>query len=62
MHKPTTKLRQGNSLGASYHSAIYYVSEAQSAGAYSTIADVNASGLWPGEVATEVEPAGDFWD
>ncbi len=62
IHDPTTKLRQGNDLGASYRSAIYYVSEAQSQDAYRTIAEVNASGLWPGEVVTEVEPAGDFWE
>jgi peptide-methionine (S)-S-oxide reductase len=54
-------MRQGNDRGASYRSAIYYTDEAQKAEALNTIADVNASGLWPGKVVTEVEPAGDFW-
>ena len=61
IHDPTTKNRQGNDLGASYRSAIYYADDAQKAVALDTIADVNASGLWPGKVVTEVEPAGDFW-
>ena len=62
IHDPTTPNRQGNDLGMSYRSAIYYMSEAQKAVAEDTIADVNASGLWPGKVVTEVEPAGDFWE
>jgi len=62
IHDPTTQLRQGNDLGASYRSAIYYVSEEQQQQAIKTIADVNASGLWPGVVVTEVEPVGDFWE
>ncbi|UWQ32853.1 peptide-methionine (S)-S-oxide reductase MsrA [Leisingera sp. M527] len=62
IHDPTTLNRQGNDLGASYRSAIYYVDETQKAVAENTIADVNASGLWPGKVVTEVEPAGDFWE
>ena len=62
IHDPTTLNRQGNDLGMSYRSAIYYMSEAQKAVAEDTIADVNASGLWPGKVVTEVEPAGDFWE
>ena len=61
IHDPTTKNRQGNDLGMSYRSAIYYVDEAQKQVALDTIADVDASGLWPGKVVTEVEPAGDFW-
>jgi peptide-methionine (S)-S-oxide reductase len=61
IHDPTTKNRQGNDLGASYRSAIYYTSEAQKQTALDTIADVDASGLWPGKVVTEVEPVGDFW-
>ena len=61
IHDPTTKNRQGNDLGMSYRSAIYYTSEAQKETALDTIADVDASGLWPGKVVTEVEPAGDFW-
>jgi peptide-methionine (S)-S-oxide reductase len=62
IHDPTTANRQGNDRGASYRSAIFYTSEAQKAVAEDTIADVNASGLWPGEVVTEVAPAGDFWE
>ena len=62
IHDPTTLNRQGNDLGMSYRSAIYYMSEAQKAVAEDTIADVNASGLWPGKVVTEVRPAGDFWE
>ena len=62
IHDPTTRNRQGNDVGSSYRSAIYYTSEAQQQVAEDTIADVEASGLWPGKVVTEVEPAGDFWE
>ena len=62
IHDPTTLNRQGNDLGMSYRSAIYYVDDAQKAVAEDTIADVNASGIWPGTVVTEVEPVGDFWE
>jgi peptide-methionine (S)-S-oxide reductase len=62
IHDPTTPLRQGNDLGASYRSAIYYVSEQQKKEAIKTIDDVNASGIWPGMVVTELEPVGDFWE
>ncbi|MCT4683133.1 MAG: peptide-methionine (S)-S-oxide reductase MsrA [Roseicyclus sp.] len=62
IHDPTTKNRQGNDIGLSYRSAIYYVDEAQKACALDTIADVEASGLWPGRVVTEVEPVGPFWE
>jgi peptide-methionine (S)-S-oxide reductase len=62
IHDPTTRNRQGNDIGASYRSAIYYLSDEQKRIAEDTIADVNASGLWPGRVVTEVEPAGDFWE
>jgi peptide-methionine (S)-S-oxide reductase len=58
IHDPTTRNRQGNDVGSSYRSAIYYVDEEQKRIAEDTIADVNASGLWPGKVVTEVEPAG----
>ena len=61
IHDPTTRNRQGNDIGMSYRSAIYYTSEEQERVARETIADVEASGLWPGRVVTEVEPAGDFW-
>jgi peptide-methionine (S)-S-oxide reductase len=61
IHDPSTLNRQGNDRGTSYRSGIYYTDEAQKAEAERTIADVNASGLWPGKVVTEVKPAGDFW-
>ncbi len=62
IHDPSTKNRQGNDRGLSYRSAIYYLDEAQRATALDTIADVDASRIWPGKVVTEVEPAGDFWE
>lgn len=62
IHDPTTLNRQGNDIGLSYRSAIYYLNDDQKAVAEDTIADVEASGLWPGRVVTEVEPAGDFWE
>jgi peptide-methionine (S)-S-oxide reductase len=62
IHDPTTEDRQGNDRGASYRSAIYYTSEAQQRIAEQTIADVNASGIWPGKVVTELEPVSDFWE
>jgi peptide-methionine (S)-S-oxide reductase len=62
IHDPTTKNRQGNDTGASYRSAIYYTSNDQKAVAEDTIADVEASGLWPGKVVTEVAPVGPFWE
>lgn len=62
IHDPTTRGRQGNDIGPSYRSAIYHTSPEQEAMARRTIADVDASGLWPGPVVTEVEPAGDFWE
>ena len=62
IHDPTTLNRQGNDRGTSYRSAIYFTSEEQKTVALDTIADVDASGLWPGKVVTEVEPAGDFWE
>ena len=61
IHDPTTANRQGNDRGSSYRSGIYYLSEEQREVALEVIADVNASGLWPGRVVTEVKPAGDFW-
>lgn len=62
IHDPTTKNRQGNDIGTSYRSAIFYYGDEQKRVAEDTIADVNASGLWPGEVVTEVAPAGPFWE
>ena len=62
IHDPTTPNRQGNDRGASYRSAIFYTSEEQRRVAEDTIADVEASGLWPGKVVTELSPAGDFWE
>lgn len=62
IHDPTTKNRQGNDVGMSYRSAIFYTSDSQKQVALDTIADVNASGLWPGKAVTEVAPAGPFWE
>ena len=62
IHDPTTLDRQGNDMGASYRSGIYYVSEEQRQTALETIADVDASDLWPGKVVTEVKAVSDFWE
>src|ERR1700760_2872696 len=62
IHDPSTKNRQGNDLGLSYRSAIFYANDEQKAVALDTIADVDASSLWPGKVVTEVTPASDFWE
>ena len=62
IHDPSTPNRQGNDLGPSYRSAIFYVSDEQKDVAVDTIADVDASGLWPGKVVTEVVAAGPFWE
>ncbi|MEB3020155.1 peptide-methionine (S)-S-oxide reductase MsrA [[Mycobacterium] crassicus] len=62
IHDPSTRNRQGNDVGTSYRSAIFYLDEEQHRIALETIADVDASGRWPGKVVTEVSPAGDFWE
>jgi peptide-methionine (S)-S-oxide reductase len=62
IHDPSTRNRQGNDYGSSYRSAIFYTSDEQRRVAEDTIADVEASGLWPGRVVTEVVAAGDFWE
>jgi len=62
IHDPTTKNRQGNDIGTAYRSAIYYENAGQKSVAEDTIKDVNASGLWPGKVVTEVTPVGPFWN
>ncbi|QJR11287.1 Peptide methionine sulfoxide reductase MsrA 3 [Usitatibacter rugosus] len=62
IHDPSTRNRQGNDVGSSYRSAIFYTSDEQRRIAEDTIADVDASGLWPGKVVTEVVPASDFWE
>jgi peptide-methionine (S)-S-oxide reductase len=62
IHDPTTLNRQGNDIGMSYRSGIFYTTPEQERIARDTIADVEASGLWPGRVTTEVAPAGDFWE
>lgn len=62
IHDPSTENRQGNDRGTSYRSAIYYTSDEQKRVAEDTIGDVDASGLWPGKVVTEVAPAGPFWE
>jgi len=62
IHDPTTKNRQGNDVGTSYRSAIFYTTEEQKRIAQETITDVDASGLWPGQVVTEIRPAAEFWE
>ena len=62
IHDPSTKNRQGNDIGLSYRSAIYYTSDEQKRVAEDTIADVDASGIWPDKVTTTVEPVGPFWE
>ncbi len=62
IHNPTTKNRQGNDVGTSYRSAIFYLSEEQKKTAQDLISEMNASGKWPGTIVTEVAPASDFWD
>ena len=62
IHDPSTANRQGNDVGLSYRSAIFYTSDEQKRVALETIADVDASDLWPGKVVTELAPAGDFWE
>jgi peptide-methionine (S)-S-oxide reductase len=62
IHDPTTLNRQGNDTGTSYRSAIFFTTDEQKRIAEDTIADVNASELWPGKVVTEVAPAGEFWE
>lgn len=62
IHDPSTRNRQGNDIGLSYRSAIFYLDDEQRRVAQDTIADVEASGLWPGPVVTEVVPAGPFWE
>jgi methionine-S-sulfoxide reductase len=62
IHDPTTLNRQGNDIGSSYRSEIFFVTDAQREEALATIADVDASGLWPGKVVTKVSPAREFWE
>jgi peptide-methionine (S)-S-oxide reductase len=62
IHDPSTRNRQGNDIGTGYRSAIFYTSPEQEKVARDTIADVEASGIWPGKVSTEVSPVGDFWE
>lgn len=62
IHDPTTRDRQGNDVGASYRSAIFYTNDEQKHVAHDTIAEVDASGIWPGKVVTEVTPVSDFWE
>jgi peptide-methionine (S)-S-oxide reductase len=54
IYDPTTRNRQGNDVGTSYRSAIFYVNDEQKRIAEDTIADVNVSGLWPGRAVTQV--------
>ncbi|MGY3212613.1 peptide-methionine (S)-S-oxide reductase MsrA [Mucilaginibacter sp. HD30] len=62
IHNPTTRNRQGNDIGASYRSAIFYLNENQRQTAVDLIQEMDASGIWPGKIVTEVVPAGDFWN
>ena len=62
IHDPSTMNRQGNDVGTSYRSAIFYTTDEQKQVAEDTIADVNASGIWPGKATTTVTPAGPFWE
>ncbi|MBV7533117.1 peptide-methionine (S)-S-oxide reductase MsrA [Chitinophaga sp. sic0106] len=62
IHDPTTRNRQGNDIGTSYRSAIFYLNDEQHQTAVKLIEELNASGKWPGKIVTEVVPAGDFWD
>jgi peptide-methionine (S)-S-oxide reductase len=62
IHDPTTKNRQGNDVGTSYRSALFYLTEEQKRVAEDTVADADASGLWPDKVVTEIAPAGPFWE
>ncbi|MGH8330919.1 MAG: peptide-methionine (S)-S-oxide reductase MsrA [Pseudomonas fluorescens] len=62
IHDPTTKNRQGNDVGLSYRSALFYLNDEQKQVAEDTVADANASGLWPDKVVTEIVPAGPFWE
>jgi len=62
IHDPTTRNRQGNDVGSSYRSAIFYLDDVQKRVAEDTVADVDASGIWPGKVLTRIEPAGPFWE
>ncbi|WP_142686749.1 peptide-methionine (S)-S-oxide reductase MsrA [Chitinophaga polysaccharea] len=62
IHDPTTRNRQGNDIGTSYRSAIFYLDEAQHQTAIGLIAELNASGKWPGPIVTEVVPATAFWN
>ncbi len=62
IHNPTTKNRQGNDIGLSYRSAIFYLNDEQKKTAEDLIAEMNASGVWPGPIVTEVAAAGEFWE
>jgi len=62
VHDPSTLNRQGNDIGTSYRSEIFYTTDEQKAVAEDTIADVDASGLWPGKVVTPVTAAPTFWE
>lgn len=61
IHDPTTLNRQGNDVGSSYRSAIFYQNEEEKAEAERLIELVNASGRWNGPVVTTLEPLEKFW-
>ena len=62
IHNPTTLNRQGNDIGTSYRSAIFYANEEQRDVAKQLIEEMDASGVWPDKIITEVVPETDFWN
>ncbi|MCK0131276.1 peptide-methionine (S)-S-oxide reductase MsrA [Flavobacteriaceae bacterium F08102] len=61
IHNPTTVNRQGNDIGSSYRSAIFYQNDQEKKDAVEIIQRVNDSGKWEGKVATTLEPYTTFW-
>lgn len=61
IHNPTTVDRQGNDMGTSYRSAIFFQNDEEKTEAEEIIAIVNASNKWEGKVATTLEPYSTFW-
>ena len=61
IHDPTTRNRQGNDMGTSYRSAIFYLDDQQQQTAKTLIAEIEKSNKWPGKIMTELVPASDFW-
>lgn len=61
IHNPTTVDRQGNDIGFSYRSAIFFQNEDEKTDAEAIIKIVNDSNKWEGKVATTLEPYSKFW-